>query len=191
MSNLKTLLTVGHAAKGIPYIAADYADGNRNFGFTGLKGHPERIGQIEEAKGIPSYTALLTALNATKSPFFSVGCEKTFNSDESGHWGSGFMEFAFNFAELVSDASNYFTLFYHFTHDAAPFIKAHGVQFHWIITPARFHDGPCDGFTCSVWMTTAQFATAAEARAEWDAGVDCFCAFIAETEPYGGAPLYN
>src|SRR5690242_9980067 len=111
MSNLKTLLTVGHAGKDIPYLAADYADGAQNFGFTRLKGHPERVGDIEEAKGIPSYQALLTALNASASPFFSVSCEKSFNSDEAGHWGSGFVEFAFNFPELVSDAGNYFALF--------------------------------------------------------------------------------
>lgn len=190
MSNLKTLLTIAPRPKGIPYAAADYEDGSQNFGFTSLRGHPERVADVQEAKSVPCYQALLRALNAPQSPFFSVACEKAFSSDETGHWGSGYVEFAFNFAELVSDAANYFSLFYHFTYDADAYIGAHDVQFHWIVQPARFTDGSCDGFTCAVWFTTAQFATAPEARAEWDSAVNCFCEFVQATEPYRGKQIY-
>ena len=190
MSNLKTLLTIAPRPKGIPYAAADHADGTRNFGFMALRGHAERIADVAEAKTVPSYRGLLTALNAPASPFFSVACENDFRSDAGGHWGSGYMEFAFNFAELVSDAANYFSLFYNFTYDAAAFVSSHDVQFHWIVQPARFADGACDGFTCSVWFTTAQFPTSGEARAEWDAAVDCFSDFVRSTDPYRGKQMY-
>lgn len=190
MTNLKILLTLGQHAKAIPYPATAHDDGTRTHAFTSLKGNLALVRTIEEAKGIPAYTLLLNALNAVESPFFSVGCEKAFNSDRTGHWASGFMEFAFNFAELVGDAANYFALFYHFNDEASDFIKAHHVQFHWIIQPARFTDGACDGFTCAVWITTAQCASAKAARQEWDAAVGCFCDFISTTKPYAGSEMY-
>jgi hypothetical protein len=190
MSNLKVLLTFSEKAKSIPYDAMDHDDGTHNHGFTSLKGHLERLPQVAEARGVPAFQSLLSTLNGPHSPFFSVACEKAFNSGDGGHWASGFVEFAFNFAELIGDASNYFSLFYHFNHDAGVFISGHDVQFHWIIQPARFDDGACDGFTCSVWFTTAQYPTAVEARAQWDAAVDCLSAFIDETAPYDGAQIY-
>jgi hypothetical protein len=191
MSNLKSLLTISPAPKGIPYRATNYADGERNHGFTLLKGHLGRVDQIEEARQVPCFRALLLALNDPRSPFISVACEKTFRSDETGHWASGFMEFAFNFSELVADAANYFALFYNFNCEAAEFIDGHAAQFHWIIQPARFTDGPCDGFTCAVWITTAQFATADDARAEWDAAVNCFCTFVETAESFAGPEIYR
>lgn len=190
MSNLKTLLTIEQRPKSIPYAAADYADGEHNYGFTRLKGRADLIGEVEEAKEVPCYQALLQALNAPESPFFSVACEQAFCGDESGHWASGYVEFAFNFADLVADASNYFALFYHFNYDASAFVSSHDAQFHWIVQPARFAAGPCDGFTCAVWFTTAQFATAPEARAEWDAAVDCFSTFVRSASPHQGPTIY-
>ena len=64
-----------------------------------------------------SITALenaLIALNAPTTPFFTVGCEKAFGKNESGHWIGGYLEFAFNYAELVEDAAFYFKLFFLF-----------------------------------------------------------------------------
>jgi hypothetical protein len=190
MSNLKVLLTYSQRAKTVPYAAAHHADGTHNYGFTVLKGHLEQVADVEEARGVPCYGSLLEALNCARSPFFSIGCEKTFSSNKRGFWASGFIEFAFNYAELLGDASNYFSLFFHFNNDASAFIKANDIQFHWTIQPAHFTVNLCDGFTCAVWITTAQCATAKEARRQWDAGVACLSEFIVDTEPYVGAEMY-
>lgn len=190
MTNLKLLLTLAKNAKPIPYAAARHSDGTRNFGFTSLKGQLDQIGHIEEAKGVVSFQNLLRDLNQPASPFFSVGCEKASSADKTGHWRSGFIEFAFNSPQLVGDAGNYFSLFYHFSYAAEAFVEAHDVQFHWIVQPARFTQGACDGFTCSVWFTTSQFRTAAEAVTEWDSAVDCFSAFIRTVDSYEGETMY-
>lgn len=190
MSNLKILLTFNQNAKSVPYPAVDHKDGTHTHAFVPLKGNLDLVGSIQEAKVVPAYTSLLNALNAAQSPFFSIGCEKTFRSRRSAHWASGYMEFAFNYPELLGDASNYFSLFYHFNYDAAAFIAANSVQFHWIIQPARFTDCGRDGFTCAVWMTTAQCDSAAGARAQWDAAVNCLSGFITDTEPYVGVQMY-
>ena len=190
MTSLKSPLSVDHRGKGVPYAAIDHGD-SKNHGFKCLKGTPHLVQGIEEARDVPSMQRLLTALNEENSPFFSVGCEKSFNSAAEGHWVKGYVEFAFNYEVLVRDATNYFPLYFHFTRHAAEFLKDNNVQIWWELQAAEFSKAKCTGFTCAVWVTTGFFATPQNARAVWEAALELLTTFIAQAAPFKGKPIYE
>ena len=54
-----------------------------------------------------------------KTAFFTMGCEKSFNPvTGGGFWAKGYIEFSYNYAQAISDAQNYFPLFFHFDTDS-------------------------------------------------------------------------
>jgi len=116
MQNTTVFLSMKNGGKGIPCGGADEdrPDGSRNHGFKSLKSNPAEIEAIPEAQGITALKNALIALNAADSPFFTEGCKKAFGKNDSGHWVSGYLEFAFNYGELVADAAFYFKLFFPF-----------------------------------------------------------------------------
>lgn len=177
MTGLQIVLTINQRSKSIPYPAETHS-GSQNFGFRVLKGRLDKIEGIQEAKDSSCIKQLLCTLNAEASPFFSVGCEKSFNRSPSGFWAKGYIEFAFNYSKLVSDAAQYFPLFFHFSRYASDYVTKHDVQFWWELQQARFEAADCEGFSCCVWITTGQFGSSAESQVEWESAVEMLGAFI-------------
>lgn len=167
-------LTISNGGKGIPYGGSGIPreDGSANYGFKALKGKPEEAAKIHEVQDEPHFRDALVAINDPSTPFFTVGCEKSFNQDEEGHWARGFIEVAFNYCELVDDAQWYFKLFFDFNQLVWRSRFNEPVRFHFEIESAHFLDGNCDGFSVTVWITTAFMPTAEEVREIWGKSVD-------------------
>lgn len=125
MTNGQILMTINQRSKAIPYPAANHAD-SQNYGFQILKGKLDKIEGIQEAKDSKCIQEILGVLNATESPFFSAGCEKSFNKEANGCWAKGYIEFAFNYSKAVNDAIHYFPLFFHFSREAAEYLHRSG-----------------------------------------------------------------
>lgn len=102
MSDQQTqmMLTIRNCGKGVPYGGSGEPreDGSANYGFKPLKGKPEEAVQIPVVQDEEHFCAALVAINDPLMPFFTVGCEKSFNhDDEERHWAKGYMEFPFNY----------------------------------------------------------------------------------------------
>lgn len=82
------MLTIRNRSKGVPYGGSGEPreDGSANYGFKPLKGKPEEAARIHEVQDEEHFRAALVAINDPSTPFFTVGCEKSFNhDDEEGH----------------------------------------------------------------------------------------------------------
>jgi hypothetical protein len=161
---------VNQRSKAIPYPPESHPT-SQNFGFRVLKGKPHKVKDIQEARDNPAIQRVLEVLNEDRSPFFSVGCEKSFNRRPTGYWAKGYIEFAANFKEFIVDARNYFPLFFHFNKGIASYVANHHIQYWWDLQPADFTAAKCAGFSCCVWITTGDFPSAELARDEWNAAV--------------------
>lgn len=84
-------LSIRNRLKSIPYGASDgeRPDGSKNFGFKRLKGNREITESIPEAKDSETLQRALGRLNDVGTAFFTVGCEKSYNTHEKGFLGSG------------------------------------------------------------------------------------------------------
>ncbi|WP_298243238.1 hypothetical protein [uncultured Bradyrhizobium sp.] len=156
--NFKLTLVIEPRSKAIPY-PADLENDRTNQGFKDLKGNPEVIETIAEIRDCPALRDALMALNEPETQFFTVGCEKSLNEHERKFWKRGYLEFSFNYAELVRDATPYFVLFFHFN-QAAPirdFLPKHSVQFAWELQRCHFRKADVAGFTCAVWISTGDY----------------------------------
>jgi hypothetical protein len=177
--SMKLILVIEQGSKGIPY-PAELDDGRTNHGFQDLKGNTNAVQAIAEVQDCPALRDALVAINAPETPFFTVGCEKSPNQGEGMFWKSGYLEFAFNYAEMVSDAARYFPLFFHFN-QATPlreFLAAHQIQFCWELQACRFRKAGVGGFTCAVWINTRGYSTPAECETVWDEAVDHLAGFL-------------
>jgi len=190
MSNLQVVLTINEQPKEIPYPPASNAF-SQNFGFRVLKGNLDKIESIQEAEDSECIRRFLRSLNSGESPFFSVGCEKSFNQDTNGYWAKGYIEFAFNYRKLVSDATHYFPLFFHFNRYIADYIKERDVQFWWELQPARFKAANCDGFSCCIWITTGYFQSPDEARNIWESAISMLRVFVEGIMKPDAEPIYR
>jgi hypothetical protein len=83
----KLILSIRNRGKAVPYGGADEdrPDGTRNCGFKNLKGKPEEVDSIPEARDNPSLKNALLVVNGTDTPFFTMGCEKSCNKEVAGH----------------------------------------------------------------------------------------------------------
>jgi hypothetical protein len=174
------ILSIKKGGKAVPYGGSDVdrPDGARNYGFKNLKGKPEEVASIPEAQGNASLTNALLALAASDSPFFTVGCEKSCNQDSSGHWMKGFLEFSFNYRELVADAQFYFKLFYDFNSWYRQQKQEATIQYHFELEGAHFWEVSAEGFNVTVWITTTMLATEEEAQKVWAWGLDRLIEFL-------------
>lgn len=62
----------------IPYGSVDHGNGHQNYGYKRLKGDPDAVRAIPEAKDWPELEGFLISVNGDGSPIESVGCEKGF-----------------------------------------------------------------------------------------------------------------
>lgn len=107
-------MQIAQNGKGIPYGGTGEirADGDANYGFKNLKGKPERLAEVPELAGDEPLANLVASLNEARSAFATVGCVSAPVDEEQGHRVSGYVEFAFDSAEKVADASSYFPVFF-------------------------------------------------------------------------------
>ena len=175
-------LSIKNGGKGIPYGGADEdrPDGSRNHGFKRLKSNQGEIAIVPEASGITALENALVALNAPASPFFTVGCEKAFGKNDSGHWISGYLEFAFNYGELVVDAGFYFKLFFLFNQWHWKQKPQVGVQYAFELEGATFLDANVSGFTITAWISAGTYPTKELAQTAWEGALDMLIAFLRE-----------
>ena len=161
MQNSTVFLSIKNGGKGIPYGGADEdpPDGSRNYGFKSLKSNPAETGKIPEAQGITALENALIILNAAISPFFTVGCEKAFGKNDSGRWVSGYLEFAFNYGELVADAKFYFNLFFLFNQWYWQQTQQIGTRYNFELEGATFLDANVSGFTITAWIAAGSYPT--------------------------------
>lgn len=87
--------------------------------------------------------------------------------DENGHRRTGYVEFAFNSASLVADASSYFPLYFHFDRYLSSSESTLQVAYEWELMQAHFLDTNVGGFTCSVFLNTFYVGSSGEAQKNW------------------------
>ena len=163
-------LTIDERVKSIPYPAAS-GDGYQTFAFKPLKGKLDKISKIHEAKDHKPMVDILSVLNRDESPFFSIGCEKAFNGGGRSHWVRGFFEFAYNYVEGVSDATNYFPIFFYFNKKVHGHLEQNGISYWFKLEGAHFKKADTPGYTCCIYITTDEFPTSEIAYSKWTAGI--------------------
>lgn len=172
MEPVRLILSIDPLGKAIPYSEIPRVDTPSNHGFKVLRGAPSLISEIPEAQDTPAFLKALKVLNTPESVFFTIGCEKAFNENDGKHWARGYIDIAWNYREMVADATNYFPLFFHFDNHLRNAGADLPAYFHWIVQGGQFLDAACSGWSLVTWINTADFSSAAEARAAWEAAVD-------------------
>jgi len=185
-------LQINHSGKGIPYggVGKLRPDGDANYGFKNLKTCPEQIADVPELQRDPALRELVRTINAPETGLLSVGCVSGPVEDTQGHRMSGYVEFAFNEAELIADATNYFQVFFHFDrwlNEANP----HDIHFHWELMGATFLEAGASGFTATVTVNTGYVESHQAAGAAWQSALGLFGDFLKTLPPCHGRPLYS
>jgi hypothetical protein len=157
--------------KAIPYGGSKHSDGSENHGFKPLKGKPEECALIPEVQDNTALKKALISLNATETPFFTVGCEKSCNehSGGAGYWMKGYIELAFNYKELVQDAQHYFKLFLDFNLYIFELEMAHFWQH---LTVQEI------GLTTAVWIQTEVLPSEHDAKNAWASALNTYVDFM-------------
>ncbi len=124
-----------------------------------MKGKPDEVEKIKEAKGLPGIIELLRAINVAETPFFSVGCEKCIEPYENGaFYARGYVEFAFNFAPLLRDVQ-YMALFKTFNDYILSKPLQEGWSVNWELQPAVFKAANVAGYSCCMWLHVRSYLT--------------------------------
>jgi hypothetical protein len=172
-------MTIRNRGKSIPYGSGNRPDGSTNHGYKRLKGNVDLAASIPEAQEMDYLHDALVRLNDPNTAFFSVGCEKSVDVSERGTAVAGYLELAFNFAELAADAQYYFKLFFQFSGLMAQSPNESAkVRYVFELEPAHFHDGPVDGFTVTVWIATTFLPTREQAIQEWGRALSALVSFL-------------
>ena len=107
-------LIIGQNFKGIPYPSTNLReDGSKNFGFKNLKYKVANEEEIPELQDNSDLKYLINSINAPSSGLFSIGCLSSPIEEHSKFRHTGYVEFCINSRSLISDAQNYFPLFFH------------------------------------------------------------------------------
>lgn len=188
-------LEIVHKHKPIPYggdgLLRD--DGDANYGFKMIKGHPELLTQIPELQRDAELLNLVSAINDPETGLFSVGCVSAPVRDQNGHRHSGYVEFALNSVSAIVDARSYFPLFFHFDswlHEAQP---KWPVSYYWDLQPATFIESStrATGFTCTITINTHYANTSDEASQAWSESLSRLANFLREFPPQGTDCIYS
>ncbi len=180
--NSQVFLTVECRRKDIPYPAETHKH-SQNYGFKSLKGKPEKAEKIQEAIGFPGIIHALKAINASDSPFFSIGCEKYIGPHEfGGYYARGYIEFSFNYSRMVSfpQAADLFRTFSGYCDERG---LPDGVTYNFDLQPAHFVRAKIDGYSCCVWIMTSGHASYEEAVSAFNHASQFFGEFIAAFGP--------
>jgi len=175
-------LSINFRGKAVPYAPQNHGI-SINQGFKCLKGKLELVDDIPEAQDNDNLRNALTLLNSQNTAFFTVGCEKSFNKEkdqclEKPYWAKGFLDVSFNAKKLVSDAANYFVLFFQFNEYVRKHSFKEHVLYEWELVGANFTDAACSGWTACIWVTTGYLVTEAESRKVWGKAIDFLVEFL-------------
>ncbi len=171
----RLVFSIRQRGKAVPYGGSDEdrPDGSpKNRGFKNLKLKPEELASIPEVQDNDSLRNALVVLNSPDSTFFTVGCEKACSKDATGNWMRGYLEFSFNYRELVADAQFYFKLFFDFNRWYRSQEQKNVILYEFELEGADFWEVSAEGFTVTVWITTTVLQTDEEAINAWKWGLD-------------------
>lgn len=186
-------LSIKHRGKPIPYggngILRD--DGDANYGFRYVKGDDAALRAIPELTKDPALLDLVLAINAKETGLFSVGCVSGLVHDERGHRDSGYIEFAINSKAAISDATSYFSIFFHFDRFLHESKFSAPASFNWELEGATFLEcGDTSGFTCAIIINTDYSATREEATHVWSESLEALGYFLQSVSPERADFLY-
>lgn len=188
----ENFLTISDAFKHIPYTQADRPDGGHCYAFAALKGaSAERIGAVAEVADCEALRSAIVRINERSTPFFTIGCEKDSAAEDGGWRAGGYIEFAFNYSDIVLDAANYFPLFFHFDRAMKERDLPVAIQFQWDLTPSKFLDASgVVGYTAVVWVRSGLAPTRELVVDTWTAAVDALARFLAIYPTHGEHRIY-
>lgn len=174
----RVFLSVRDRIKSIPYEAASRVAGAENHGFVPLKGVSNPGSRVPEAHGDESLLRAIDVLNAPRTRYFTIGCDRGASTRGNGTVAGGFLEFAINHVAVAADAQAYFKLFFDFSlhYQRQAFDQPVGI--HWEIEPANFLAVRAIGYSVTVWIQTGPLPTEVEARTTWSAAVDFIVDFL-------------
>ena len=186
-------LKIRNYFKAIPYGAVERESSrSSNHGFKNVKGRPKEAEAIPELQHNDALKSAILRLNETTTPFFTIGCESKMNNEGGVWWMRGYIEFAFNYPQLVTDAQNYFKLFYDFNFSVFDSKLDEPVQFSWELEGAAFRDNiRCDGFSVTVWITTKDLPDERQTRGAWERAVLFLTDFLKRQPPIRLPMIYS
>lgn len=184
-------LGISGMGKGIPYGGSGEIrpDGDANYGFKNLKAALDLLEEIPELARDPALRELVRTVNGPSTGLLTIGCVSAPIRDESGHRMSGYVEFAFNSKIMVSDATHYFPIFFHFD-NALRNSALDQIHFYWELMGADFLEENFSGFTISVTVNTGHFATPHAATECWKTGIDFLGLYLNSIPPQPGGALF-
>lgn len=159
-------------------------------GFVNLKGAPAALQAIPEAVQDSALATALAAINQTHTGVFSVGCHYATIAEKNVHRTTGYIEFAVNERQAVTQASTYFSLFFQFQNVLLQARYPHAVQFEWAIMPAVFIDAGVQGFTCAIKINTTGYPDPQSCHAAWVSTAALLGDFLASILPGEGQRIY-
>jgi hypothetical protein len=168
------------SGKGIPYLTGH--------GFKSIKGDIDAIDTIPEAADHQPYREALRWINDPTTPFFTVGCEKSFNLHEEGAlwWAKGYFELCFNHLDLAQNPSNWMPFFQRVSNRVAAMqIDPNVLQIWWEIDRDLLTD-VAEGsyvYTAGVWVCVGMLPEKDQIETMWadiwEEITECF-----STEPF-------
>ena len=192
MPTFKNTLEIDHQPKGIPYFGNGEVreDGDANYGFKYVKGDDQLLEKIPELSRDKNLMNLARAINGPETGLFSVGCVSAPVEDASGFRRSGYIEFSINSIAGVSDATNYFAIFFHFDRMLHKSGFSEVVSYFWELQPCTFRERGTTGFTCSVILNTHYSRTRPEADIAWSKSLGVLATFLQSVPPQGSDFIY-
>lgn len=179
-------LSIRHRGKAVPYGGNGVLreDGDANFGFRYAKGDETALRAIPELAKDPALFDLALAINAPQTGLFSIGCVSGPVDDEHRHRDSGYIEFAINSKSAISDAKNYFPIFFHFDRFLHDIKFSTPTSFNWELEGATFLESDdASGFTCAIFINTGYSPTREEATRIWTASLEALANFLQSVPP--------
>jgi hypothetical protein len=173
----------------IPYPSTEQDDSSHQ-GFVTLRGNTDATTDIPSANDNAALCQALVKINGTSTPFFTAASKLVTNSDPTGFWVRGYLEFCLNSLDLAKDSPNYFLLFEQFHH----FIQDNNfdmpVEYNFELRDATLTDIQADVHTVSVWITTSQFPNEDGAIKNWNMSIAFLADFLSSFEKPDMDPLY-
>jgi hypothetical protein len=185
-------LSISPYGKTIPYAGSGLvrADGNANYGFKNLKIKPDLIEAIPELASDKPLKSLVLKLN-TNSNFFSTGCFSQAIRESQSYRHRGYIEFSFNCRFYVQDARNYFSLFFHFENFLRQHHFSESVEFDWKIEEAYFSDIGIQGFSCAIFVRTADHSSCENTHDCWQRSLQILESFFVSAPNPSSVAIYQ
>jgi hypothetical protein len=186
------VLSISPVAKSVPYegTGSQRLDGGANYGFKNLKRNPELLDTIPEFESDPALRSIMAAIDSSATGLFSVACLSKTIVDDHGCRLSGYVEFALNARDEVTDAGQYFRLFHEFDRRLRQDGFAERVSFQWEICPTTFLEAEVEGFAVDVRVDTDYHPDAQAAYESWTRALAALEALLAGVPARSSAPIY-